>query len=227
MLVASPLAALVLGAYLSKEAQAAPVTPEDQALARAFYLLRQPQHEGFVASSKGPRGTDHKGIPTIGFGTNLRTSGPRLQKLLGADRAAQLQAGSPITKNEAWRTAWDHLKDTRTALTKKVPNLAQYKPDAIGGLLSAGYNTQKLYGPKLTGFLNANEPRRASIELAYGHSADPKKAYGLVKRRVAEANTFRKPYNMKPLPVPPRTGNVSAFYKQHMSAVDGKPKVSQ
>lgn len=241
MLKTTPLAALVLGAVLHKRAQAA--TPEEQrelALARAFYLIRQPQHEGFVASSKGPRGTDHKGIPTIGHGINLRTSGNRLQRLFGKDRERQLQAGSPITRHEAYLAARSHLKDDAAALRKSIPGFSKFHPDVRGAAMSIRHNSPTEVGPNTNFVKNmrsaaqnpllATNPaavpglQNASAEVAYNHKNT---AFGTIKRRVAEANVMRGASKMTPYPAPTRGIHLPTHYKKHTTAVGGKPAVTQ
>lgn len=122
---------------------------------------------------------------TIGFGTEI--SDPK-------------QWGT-ITRAEARSLAVRHIEtQSLPFLRKKVEGFEKLPAKVQVALISAHYNAPGLIGPNLTGFLEKGDWDSASKELAWDHN--PKGFYGLVVRRVKEANLIREAFGLPALTTP-------------------------
>jgi hypothetical protein len=96
----------------------------------------------------------------------------RLRTLFGADALKSWQAGQPMTQAQAGRFVMDRAATHDIpALQQRVPGFNGLPESARLALLSAHWNTPKLIGPKLRGYLAAKNYPAAVGELAYGHSS--------------------------------------------------------
>ena len=113
------------------------------------------------------------GVWHIGYGTVVAS---RVMQSVTVDKAALM------LKNR--------LFEDRLRLSALIPEFNSFPPSVIKATHSAYYNTPALVGPFYRGYLSHSDWENASNELAWGHT--PKQYYGLVVRRVKEANLIRE-----------------------------------
>lgn len=180
-----------LAGYLDKTA----ADPNKQLAERFDALLaQQPRLEGF----RDRVYIDSKQIPTIGYGINLQDTGnlARLRALFGDAKTQGWGTGQPMTQAEAGRFVQERaLHDDIPALRRAIPDFDTMPMDARLGMLSAHWNSPKLIGPNLRGFLKAKNYPAAVGEVAYGHSSN---LPGHAWRRNYEAGLLGKAFGVTP-----------------------------
>lgn len=146
------------------------------------------QHEGFSAETYG----DTKGIPTIGYGGNLQSPDmPEILEEVGVDPEMALQGKVRLGKD----TSEKIFEKQRAEKEQYFDNIKQKDfPDSDisenerAALVSMGYNSPRLWGPKLRKMLQMNDDVGVAKEIMLGSNKN--KVPGIQKRRLEEARMY-------------------------------------
>ena len=134
---------------------------------------------------------DGRGNPTTGYGFNLNDKGnDALLQLHGVDKQALIEGRSKLTQEQA-----DAIQDSILAQKEKLvrhtvgsdlfDNLPANKKAT---LMSLGYNSMNLLGPKLRQGVADNDDLAAAKEILL--NSNPKKELGTLRRRSDEAKMY-------------------------------------
>lgn len=142
---------------------------------------------------------DHKGIPTIGTGINLRSPSAQKSILNLGYEPQKIQTGeAQLSPEELDQVHADSLNDTRSvfetiksqSFPKKELNEAQE-----AALLSLTYNSPKLLGPTLRQHLNNNQDLDVMREMIL--NSNKENSPGVQLRRVKEAELYGGPLDFQ------------------------------
>lgn len=134
---------------------------------------------------------DGRGNPTTGYGFNLNDKGnDALLQLHGVDKQALIEGRSKLSQEQA-----DAIQDSILAQKEKLvrhtvgsdlfDNLPANKKAT---LMSLGYNSINLLGPKLRQSVADNDDLNAAKEIML--NSNPKKELGILRRRSDEAKMY-------------------------------------
>lgn len=157
-------------------------------------------HEGYSPEVYG----DTKGIPTVGYGANLES--PDIAETLNTlnlDEQAIRQGASVDKKSadaifQAQRAEKERYFDT---INKKDFPDSDISENERAALVSMGYNSPRLWGPKLRKMLQMNDDAGVTREILTGSNKN--NVPGIQKRRLEEAkmyagDDFEQIYNSLP-----------------------------
>lgn len=131
---------------------------------------------------------DTKGNPTIGYGSNLNS--PEIPEIL-EKRNIKVSPAGQVSPAEAESIFEDQLNEKiryfNEIKKRDFPNF-QPTPNKERALLSAGYNSPKIWGPNLRQHLDKNDDVSVVKELLLKSNRD--KSPGIQKRRLEEAMEY-------------------------------------
>ncbi len=142
---------------------------------------------------------DHKGIPTIGTGVNLKSPSAQKSILNLGYEPQKVQTGeAQLSPDELNKVHADSLNDIRNvfetiksqSFPKKELNEAQE-----AALLSMTYNSPKLLGPSLRQHLNNNQDLDVMREMVLNSNKD--NVPGVQLRRIKEAELYGGPLDFQ------------------------------
>lgn len=181
--------------------------------------------EGFSSTAY----PDIKDIPTVGLGVNLQS--PEVPQILESQglNVDELKAGrQEITPEQADTVAREQLAEKLRyfdAIKNRDFPDSEIEPHEERALLSLGYNSPRLWGPRIRKLLNINDDIGVAKEILLRSNRE--RSGGLQRRRILEAkiyagdkweevlnslspeehgeimqilNTIRNPYTKKQLP---------------------------
>jgi len=158
--------------------RAPPVPPAVKASIRMVM-----EFEGYVAYPEQDRLGN-----TIGYGTTLVRARKHGWK------------GGTCSRWLAKRILQKCLMEEYAYVYSRIPTFWEMRTAAQAALLSMSYNTRALIGPKLVRYLGEGDWEKAYHEIVLGHN--PRRKYGLVRRRFAEGRVFANAYGVMVLATP-------------------------
>lgn len=136
---------------------------------------------------------DHKGIPTIGIGANLKTKDAQdFLKAKGYKMSNILHNGQDIKREHVEELfelqTENRVRDLRKHMKARGSNFDTLPEHKKATLLSLYYNNPVLVGPKLSEAIKNGSDRSAAYEIAL--NSNKNKVPGVAKRRLYEAKMF-------------------------------------